>query len=88
MGFRANLGCDMSFLMFRECISFTKKNLSKLVVCFLDVQKTIDSAVFYKARHSELFSVIKGTRQGGVLSPFCTYVSPHLSLNRLAVERQ
>ena len=47
MQLRANLGCDMSYLMFRECISFTKKNISKLVVCFLDVQKAFDSDIFY-----------------------------------------
>ena len=101
-GFRAGLGCNMSSLMLRECISFTKENHSKLFVCFLDVQKAFDcvwhnglfvklynmgirsnllrviidlhkdmkSAVFYKGYHSPWFSVMQGTRQGGVLSPF------------------
>ena len=101
-GFRAGVGCNMSSLMLRECISFTKENHSKLFVCFLDVQKAFDcvwhnglfvklynmgirsnllrviidlhkdmkSAVFYKGYHSPWFSVMQGTRQGGVLSPF------------------
>ena len=101
-GFRVNLGCNMSSLMLRECISFTKEKHSKLFVCFLDVQKAFDcvwhnglfvklytmgiksnllriiinlhkdikSAVLYKGYYSDWFSVLQGTRQGGVLSPF------------------
>ena len=41
-GFRAGLGCSMSSLMLKECISFAKENHSKLFVCFLDVQKASD----------------------------------------------
>ena len=41
-GFRAGLSCNMSSLMLKECISFTKENHSKLFVCFLDVQKAFD----------------------------------------------
>ncbi|MCG8035004.1 MAG: reverse transcriptase family protein, partial [Candidatus Thiodiazotropha taylori] len=42
-GFRATLGCNMSSLMLRECVSFAKENHSKLFACFLDVQKAFDS---------------------------------------------
>ena len=42
-GFSGNLSCNMSSLMLRECISYAKKNNSKLFVCFLDVQKAFDS---------------------------------------------
>ena len=41
-GFRTGLSCNMSSLMLKECISFTKENHSKLFVCFLDVQKAFD----------------------------------------------
>ena len=40
-GFRAGLSCNMSSLMLKECISFTKETHSKLFVCFLDVQKPL-----------------------------------------------
>ena len=38
----SGLGCSMSCLMLKECITFAKENHSKLFVCFLDVQKTFD----------------------------------------------
>ena len=97
-GFRANLSCDMSSLMLRECISYAKENNKKMFVCFLDVQKAFDSvwhnglfvklykmgirsnllhlimnmksAVLYKGYYSAWFSVLQGTCQGGVMSPF------------------
>ena len=33
VGFRTGLSCNMSSLMLKECISFTKENHSKLFVC-------------------------------------------------------
>ena len=49
-GFRANISCNMSSIMLRECILFAKENHSKLYVCFLDVQKAFD-----KVWHNGLF---------------------------------
>ena len=41
-GFRANIGCNMTSLMTKECISYAKENHSKLFVCYLDIQKAFD----------------------------------------------
>ena len=41
-GFRANIGCNMTSLMVKECISYAKENHSKLFVCYLDIQKAFD----------------------------------------------
>ena len=49
-GFRANISCNMSSIMLRECILFAKETHSKLYVCFLDVQKAFD-----KVWHNGLF---------------------------------
>ena len=49
-GFRANISCNMSSIMLRECILLAKENHSKLYVSFLDVQKAFD-----KVWHNGLF---------------------------------
>ena len=41
-GFRPQVGCNMSSLMIKECISYAKENQSKLFVCYLDIQKAFD----------------------------------------------
>ena len=41
-GFRPQVGCNMSSLMIKECISYAKENHSKLFVCYLDIQKAFD----------------------------------------------
>ena len=49
-GFRANIGCNMTSVMLRECILYARENGSKLYVCYLDVQKAFD-----RVWHSGLF---------------------------------
>ena len=43
---------------------------SNLLRVIIDLHKDMKSAVCYKGYHSPWFSVMQGTRQGGVLSPF------------------
>ena len=51
-GFRSNTGCNMSSVMLRECILYSKENHSKLYVCYLDTEKASDRmwhcGVFFK----------------------------------------
>ena len=43
---------------------------SNLLRVIINLHKDMKSTVFYKGHPSEMFSVMQGARQGGVLSPF------------------
>ena len=49
-GFRPNICCNMTSVMFRKRILYAKENLSKLYICYLDMQKAFD-----RVWHSGLF---------------------------------